>query len=116
MNIEEMFEVVKDLNAEMLSEGDEIFKRVIKFSVNGVSCWIEWWTNISYLSVGGRYINQIPFKLVEKDNYWPFYRNGLKFMDKIGEGAECVCYLAIKMLDWQEKRSLTTPNDGQTKE
>lgn len=106
MTIKEMFLVVKDLNAELLASGDETFKRVIKFVVNGVPCWIEWWKNVSYLSIGTRYANQIPFICVKKDDCWPFYRNGLNFCNKENE---VVCYLAIKMLDWQEQKEARTP-------
>lgn len=76
------------------------FSRKVKFTLNGVNYFIEWWANVSYLSIGGPYANALPFTHLSKDTFYPRYKTGLKFSD----GDACF-YLAIELLDWQKKES-----------
>lgn len=80
--------------------GQERFKRIVRFVAAGVAYRIDWWINVSYLSVGD-YANYIPFTDMQEDTCWPSYRKGLRFRNGGGEVSYDVAYVAITQLDWQ---------------
>ena len=103
--IEEMFFLLKaeGVDPERLPEGTrgDSFQRVIRFAASGVVCWIEWWKNFAYLSIGSRYGSTVGFHRVEVDTSWPSMIRGLRFVDDCAPEARV--YLATKRLDWQEE-------------
>ena len=99
-DIKDVFTVLEKegLSPKYSAQEGEYFERIIEFRIGGVKYYIEWWSNESYLTIGERYGNYIPFTSVGADDNWPAYVTGLEFKN---EGLD-VAYAAIKRLDWQE--------------
>lgn len=69
--------------------GDGNFNRTIKFNINGVDYFIEWWVNQCYLRLtDSRNAPHIPFKHIRINSNSPTmeYKYQLCFFDKYEEG------------------------------
>lgn len=102
-DIDDIFKLLEQNNLEPQKiNPDEIgFSRTIKFKTPYQSCWIVWWKNISYLSIGDRYGNQIPFYNIELCTYHCNNKICLDF--STDEKHENTISVVIKKLDWQEE-------------
>lgn len=72
--IEEIIEYLESLgiSTEYNDREDGRFNRMIKFTVNDVDYWIEWWINQCYLNFGKtRDSAFIPFKYINVNKYSP---------------------------------------------
>lgn len=99
-DLNHVFEVLKaqGLNPEFVEVDEHGFSRVIKFDCLGITYFIEWYSNVAYLSIGSRHASYIPFHKVRPDSCWPRYCTGLVFAHETG----CETHVATKLLDWQE--------------
>lgn len=103
MELKEIFDLLfsEGVHPHLFAQGSETFKRNIRFKSYGVDCWINWYTNLAYLSIGTPYTCSIPFTRVEVDTTWPYCVRGLRFID---ENNNSYIVLATKMLQWQEDK------------
>lgn len=100
--IEAMFGMLKSegLGPRFIKDDSVAFERNIAFAIDGVEMFIEWWANVAYLSVGGRFVSCFAFTEIQIDTTWPSYQRGLRFVGEDGGGPMRV---AIKKLGWQKK-------------
>jgi hypothetical protein len=75
------------------------FSRNIRFWAWGVECFIEWWANVAYLSLGTRYSSCFPFTGIRINTTWPSFKEGLEFY-AAGAGR---MFVVTKPLDWQKE-------------
>lgn len=89
-------------NPERVYSGDSTFSRVIRFTAaRGVPCYITWWRNVAYLSIGGSDVTHITFTGVRIDTTWPACKRGLRFATP-DDSANTFVVVATHLLPWQE--------------
>ena len=98
-DIKEMFEILSKVGCcpQYVNTDGNYFSRDIYFKADGIPCYINWWSNIAYLSIGGRFVSHIWFHSLEVDRCWPSYVEGIKFI----YNNESIVYLSTIKLDWQ---------------
>jgi hypothetical protein len=103
MTIKEIFSILdaEGCSPSMRKSGEEEFSRVIEFQAAGVTCFIEWWSNIAYLSIGSRYGSCFGFDKVRVNTSWPSFLRGLSF--SLGADKNARMLIATKLLDWQKE-------------
>lgn len=106
ISMNKLFELLKkeNLSPKFYDHDKNGFSRRIYFIVNNAPCYIEWWPNNGYLSIGQKYLSYIPFTDMQIDTNWPSYEKGLKFTYKKEYLMFESCWLAIDKLDWQNKK------------
>ena len=99
--IEEIFNILlnNDCSPIMFNPDKTGFSRTILFHTPYQDCFIEWWANISYLSIGDRYGNKIPFYDLKICNYSSSNNLCIDFMTD--DKYENTIVVVLKKLDWQ---------------
>ena len=87
---------------EMIDTNDVGFSRVFKFNIQGLDYYIEWWSNVSYLTIGNRYGNNIAFTKIVKAESHPNYNNAIAFCMKGQEDFYDKFYIGLSLLSWQQ--------------
>ena len=102
--IEEIFKILLDYNCNpiMINYDSVGFSRTIYFTTPYCSCFIEWWKNISYLSIGDRYSNQIPF--LDMNVCTTRCSNKLCIDFTTDNTFNNTVSIVLKKLDWQETK------------
>ena len=103
--IEEIFNILLDFDCSpvMVNKDNAGFSRTILFHTPYNDCWIEWWNNISYLSIGDMYGNKIPFHGM---NVCTTRANCNLALDFTTDNTfEHTISVVLKKLDWQENKS-----------
>lgn len=87
---------------EMLDTDEYGFSRVFKFNILGVDYYINWWSNISYLSVGCRYANSFPFTKIAKAPNHPSFINAIAFCMRGKEDFHDKFHVGLRLHSWQK--------------
>ena len=103
--IEEIYNILSDNDCSpvMINLDSAGFSRTIKFNTPYLTCWIEWWKNISYLSIGDRYGNQIPF--LDMNICTTRCSNKLCLDFTTDNTFNNTISVILKKLDWQQKEA-----------
>lgn len=72
-SLEEVIEYLNSVGIETRREEKEgDYNRVVEFTVEGTTYWIEWWVNQSYLKLQQGFSKpKLPFKYINVNTYSP---------------------------------------------
>jgi len=103
---DEIFKILEEnnCNPKYIKIRGLLFSRTIEFETKYVKCWVDWWINISYLSVGDRYANQFPFTKIEQGTTHPSNKTDLLFYYGDCRNFNKTFSLTLEKLDWQETK------------
>lgn len=87
---------------EMLDADKHGFSRVFKFNILGVDYYINWWSNVSYLSVGCRHANSFPFTKIAKAPSHPSFIDAIAFCMKGKEDFHDKFHAGLILHSWQK--------------
>lgn len=88
-----------NITYKMIDVNESGFSRVFKFNILGLDYYIEWWSNVSYLTIGNRYGNSIAFTKIAKAESHPSYKNAIAFYMKGKEDFYDKFYVGLELLD-----------------
>lgn len=88
-----------NITYKMIDVNESGFSRVFKFNILGLDYYIEWWSNVSYLTIGNRYGNSIAFTKIAKAESHPSYKNAIAFCMKGKEDFYDKFYVGLELLD-----------------
>ena len=87
---------------EMIDIDEQGFSRVLKFNILGVDYYINWWSNISYLSVGCRYANSFPFTKIAKAPSHPSFNKAIAFCMNGKEDFHDKFHVGLSLHSWKK--------------
>lgn len=90
----------------MIDIDENGFSRTFKFNILGVDYYINWWSNISYLSVGCRYANSFPFTKIAKAPSHPSFNKAIAFCMKGKEDFHDKFHVGLSLHGWQKGEQL----------
>lgn len=86
----------------MIDIDEHGFSRTFKFKILGVVYYINWWSNISYLSVGCRWANSFPFTKIAKAPSHPSFDNAIAFCMKGKEDFHDKFHVGLSLHSFQK--------------
>lgn len=105
ITLEQVVKSLENINVayEMVEVDEYGFSRVFKFEILGITYYICWWSNISYLSVGSKYGNSVSFTKIAKADTHPMYKRAIAFCMKGREDFYDKFYVGLETLDWMNE-------------
>lgn len=85
------------ISYQLVEVDDYGFSRVYKFNLLGLDYYIEWWNNISYLSIASRNLNKKAFERITRGDSHPSFRKAVRFSMLSSKGFYDDLYVAIEL-------------------